>query len=54
MPFHPTYFPSDYYLATPVRGHLEPQDAANPKNWRYLQTTDTPNELKVRVPRRAL
>ncbi|KIY64187.1 hypothetical protein CYLTODRAFT_425428 [Cylindrobasidium torrendii FP15055 ss-10] len=50
MHYHPIYFPLDYYLATPVRGHLEPHDAANPKNWRYLQTTDTPNELKILLP----
>ena len=31
---------------SPVRGQLEPPDATTRPGWRYLQCTDTPNELK--------
>lgn len=40
--------PLDYLQASPVRGQLEPHDEASTKpGWRFLQCTDTPNELKV-------
>jgi len=34
---------------SPVRGQLEPYSPKSPPGWRYLQTTDTPDEFKVRV-----
>lgn len=45
--------PLDYLQASPVRGQLEPRDeVANKPGWRFLQCTDTPNELKVLLPPR--
>ncbi|KIJ68495.1 hypothetical protein HYDPIDRAFT_24765 [Hydnomerulius pinastri MD-312] len=45
--------PLDYLQASPVRGQLEPHDEATRKSgWRFLQCTDTPNELKVLLPPR--
>lgn len=38
-----------YYQTSPVRGQLEPYEAKSKAGWRYLQCTDTPNELKVGV-----
>ena len=38
--------PLQYFQPSPVRGQLEPPDAATRPGWRYLQCTDTPNELK--------
>ncbi|KDR84947.1 hypothetical protein GALMADRAFT_233423 [Galerina marginata CBS 339.88] len=35
---------------SPVRGQLEPYDPRTPKGCRYIQTTDTPDELKVLLP----
>ncbi|KAK0465066.1 uncharacterized protein EV420DRAFT_936488 [Desarmillaria tabescens] len=43
-------FHLDYYRVSPVRGQLEPYDPTTARNWRYIQTTDTPNELKVLLP----
>lgn len=37
----------EYLRPSPVRGQLEPQDPKTAKGWRYLQTTDTLDELKV-------
>ncbi|KAF8846339.1 hypothetical protein BDN67DRAFT_961056 [Paxillus ammoniavirescens] len=48
-----THLPLDYLQASPVRGQLEPQDEVTRKSgWRFLQCTDTPNELKVLLPPR--
>jgi len=38
--------PLQYFQPSPVRGQLEPPDADTQAGWRYLQCTDTPNELK--------
>lgn len=38
----------DYRRPSPVRGQLEPYDEKATKGWRYLQCTDTPNQLKVK------
>lgn len=38
--------PLQYFQPSPVRGQLEPPDANTRPGWRYLQCTDTPNELK--------
>jgi hypothetical protein len=38
--------PLQYFQPSPVRGQLEPPDASTRPGWRYLQCTDTPNELK--------
>ncbi|KAF9044559.1 hypothetical protein BDZ89DRAFT_1109138 [Hymenopellis radicata] len=46
----PVHFPPDYYRVSPVRGQLEAYDPSSPRNWRYIQTTDTPNELRVLLP----
>lgn len=35
-----------YFQPSPVRGQLESPDASSRPGWRYLQCTDTPNELK--------
>ncbi|KAF5313044.1 hypothetical protein D9619_003550 [Psilocybe cf. subviscida] len=35
---------------SPVRGQLESQDARTPQGTRYIQLTDTPDELKVLLP----
>ncbi|KAF6766072.1 hypothetical protein DFP72DRAFT_865491 [Ephemerocybe angulata] len=40
----------DYLRPSPVRGQLEPQSSRSPQGWRYIQTTDTPNEFKVLLP----
>ncbi|KAJ3799892.1 hypothetical protein GGU11DRAFT_460004 [Lentinula aff. detonsa] len=40
----------EYLRPSPVRGQLEPQDSQTAKGWRYLQTTDTLDELKVLIP----
>lgn len=37
-----------YFQTSPVRGQLEPYESQSRQGWRYLQCTDTPNELKVR------
>ncbi|EKM83912.1 hypothetical protein AGABI1DRAFT_103959 [Agaricus bisporus var. burnettii JB137-S8] len=42
--------PLNYLQSSPVRGQLEPYDSTSPMGWRYLQTTDTLNELKVLIP----
>jgi FtsZ-binding cell division protein ZapB len=39
-----------YYQTSPVRGQLEPYESQSRQGWRYLQCTDTPNELKVLLP----
>lgn len=45
--------PLEYLHASPIRGQLEPSDEATKKTgWRFLQCTDTPNELKVLLPPR--
>lgn len=36
-----------YFQTSPVRGQLEPYEPQSRTGWRYLQCTDTPNELKV-------
>jgi len=38
--------PLQYFQPSPVRGQLEPPDATTRPGWRWLQCTDTPNELK--------
>ncbi|KAF8632547.1 hypothetical protein AX15_001762 [Amanita polypyramis BW_CC] len=40
----------DYLRPSPVRGQLEPPDPNTHPGWRYIQTTDTPNEFKVLLP----
>ncbi|KAK0245736.1 hypothetical protein EDD85DRAFT_30197 [Armillaria nabsnona] len=47
---HSSAYHLDYYRVSPVRGQLEPYDPTTARNWRYIQTTDTPNELKVLLP----
>ncbi|KAF9237323.1 hypothetical protein BU15DRAFT_76042 [Melanogaster broomeanus] len=43
--------PLDYLQASPVRGQLEPHDDVTKKSGgRFIQCTDTPNELKVLLP----
>lgn len=37
----------NYFQQSPVRGQLEPTDGGSKSGWRYLQCTDTPNELRV-------
>lgn len=37
----------DYLRSSPVRGQLEPHDPKTTKGWRYIQTTDTLDELKA-------
>ncbi|KAF8274059.1 hypothetical protein EI94DRAFT_1696341 [Lactarius quietus] len=39
-----------YFQTSPVRGQLEPYESQSRQGWRYLQCTDTPNELKVLLP----
>lgn len=39
-----------YYQTSPVRGQLESYESQSRQGWRYLQCTDTPNELKVLLP----
>ncbi|KAI0052851.1 hypothetical protein FA95DRAFT_1674875 [Auriscalpium vulgare] len=48
----PSDRPLAYFQASPVRGQLEPYDSSTRAGWRYLQCTDTPNELKVLLPPR--
>ena len=38
--------PLQYFQPSPVRGQLEPPDATTRPGWRYLQCTETANELK--------
>ena len=38
-----------YFQTSPVRGQLESYEPQSRAGWRYLQCTDTPNELKVCV-----
>ncbi|KAF8898787.1 hypothetical protein BD779DRAFT_1666569 [Infundibulicybe gibba] len=40
----------EYLRPSPVRGQLEPHDPKTAKGWRYLQTTDTIDQLKVLLP----
>ncbi|KAG6890434.1 hypothetical protein C0995_008788 [Termitomyces sp. Mi166 len=40
----------DHLRRSSVRGQLEPHDSRTAKGWRYIQTTDTPNQLKVLLP----
>ncbi|KAL1713263.1 hypothetical protein EV715DRAFT_296239 [Schizophyllum commune] len=42
----------EYLRSSPVRGQLEPYDGRTARGWRYLQTTDTLNQLKVLLPPR--
>ncbi|OCH96145.1 hypothetical protein OBBRIDRAFT_744159 [Obba rivulosa] len=42
----------DYYGQSPVRGQLETAHGFSKTGWRYLQCTDTPNELRVLLPPR--
>lgn len=39
----------NYFQQSPVRGQLEVPDGYSRSGWRYLQCTDTPNELRVRT-----
>lgn len=39
--------PLDYLQPSPVRGQLEPYREKTRVGWRFLQCTDTPDELKV-------
>lgn len=45
-----SHTPLAYFQVSPVRGQLEPYDGETRTGWRYLQCTDTPNELKVLLP----
>ncbi|KAI0801194.1 hypothetical protein C8Q74DRAFT_1364833 [Fomes fomentarius] len=42
----------NYYQQSPVRGQLENPDGTTRSGWRYIQCTDTPNELRVLIPPR--
>ncbi|KAI8990502.1 hypothetical protein BD414DRAFT_413539 [Trametes punicea] len=42
----------NYYQPSPVRGQLEVPDGTSKTGWRYIQCTDTPNELRVLLPPR--
>ncbi|OSD03134.1 hypothetical protein PYCCODRAFT_1434553 [Trametes coccinea BRFM310] len=42
----------NYYQQSPVRGQLEVPDGGSKNGWRYIQCTDTPNELRVLLPPR--
>ncbi|KZT30536.1 hypothetical protein NEOLEDRAFT_1126105 [Neolentinus lepideus HHB14362 ss-1] len=44
--------PGNYLQTNPVRGQLESYESTTRSGWRYLQCTDTPNELKVLLPPR--
>jgi hypothetical protein len=46
---HPDHAALAYFQTSPVRGQLEPYEPQSRAGWRYLQCTDTPNELKVCV-----
>lgn len=37
----------DRLPSSPVRGQLDPYDRKTEKGWRYIQLTDTHDELKV-------
>ena len=37
----------NFFSSSPVRGQLEPYDLRTSKGSRYIQITDTPDELKV-------
>lgn len=39
--------PLDYLQPSPVRGQLEPYKEKTRAGWRFIQCTDTPDELKV-------
>lgn len=39
----------DIHRVSPVRGQLDPYDPRTPKGCRYIQCTETPNELKVLI-----
>ena len=41
--------PLDYLHPSPVRGQLENYKEKTRAGWRFLQCTDTPDELKVRL-----
>jgi hypothetical protein len=44
----------NYFQLSPVRGQLEPEEPANARTgWRFIQCTDTPNQLKVSAHRAA-
>ncbi|KAG6849511.1 hypothetical protein H0H93_007865 [Arthromyces matolae] len=40
----------DALQRSPVRGQLEPHDSRTATGWRYIQTTETPNQLKILLP----
>jgi hypothetical protein len=40
--------PLNFWSSSPVRGQLEPYDLRTSKGCRYIQITDTPDELKVK------
>jgi hypothetical protein len=42
----------NYFQASPVRGQLEPDTDDTRLGWRYVQCTDTPNQLRVRISHR--
>ncbi|KAI0651921.1 hypothetical protein C8Q79DRAFT_897991 [Trametes meyenii] len=42
----------NYYMSSPVRGQLEVPEGQATTGWRYIQCTDTPNELRVLLPPR--
>ncbi|CCL99039.1 uncharacterized protein FIBRA_01048 [Fibroporia radiculosa] len=42
----------NYFQPSPVRGQLENLEGHSRNGWRYLQCTDTPNELRVLLPPR--
>ncbi|KAH9944327.1 uncharacterized protein BXZ73DRAFT_87244 [Epithele typhae] len=42
----------NYYGQSPVRGQLENPDGTTRSGWRFIQCTDTPNELRVLLPPR--
>ena len=44
---HGTSAKLDIHRVSPVRGQLEAYDPHTPKGCRYIQCTETPNELKV-------
>ncbi|TFK30407.1 hypothetical protein FA15DRAFT_662362 [Coprinopsis marcescibilis] len=51
MSHNPVSLGTTYDLRpSPIRGQLEPYDPKAPEGWRYIQTTDTPGELKVLLP----
>jgi len=44
--------PLNYFQQSPVRGQLERPEGYSTSGWRYLQCTDTPNELRILLPPR--